>query len=185
MSLRVRRFLWIAVVAACTVARPAAGQHVLTAADYQRAERAMSNAVVTSQTAAGQVTPNWLADGRFWYRASAGQFLLVDPARKVRRPAFDHARVAAALSKVAGHPIDAQHLPFTRITFTKDFKSIMVADSGKEWSCDANGSICSALAPGSIPAPAVSAGGVGGGRGGRGGGGRGGGGPRSHRERGG
>jgi dipeptidyl aminopeptidase/acylaminoacyl peptidase len=179
MSLRVRRFLWIAVVAACTVARPAAGQHVLTAADYQRAERAMSNAVVTSQAAAGLVTPNWLGDDRFWYRASAGQFLLVDPARKVRRPAFDHARVAAALSKVAGHPIDAQHLPFTRITFTKDFKSIMVADSGKEWSCDVKGSICSALAPGSIPAPAVSAGGFGGGRGGRGGGGRGGGGPMS------
>ena len=101
--------------------------------------------------------------------------MLVDPARKTRLPAFDHAKVAAAFSAAVHRTVGATTLPFTRIAFTKDNKSIMVADSGKEWSCDVKGSKCTALAAGSIPQPAAVEGGFGG-RGGRGGGGGGGGG---------
>ena len=126
----------------------------------------MNNAAVTQLAAAGQVTANWLASDQFWYRTPDGQFLIVDPAKKTRLPAFDHAKVALALSTVVNRKFDGQHLPFTRIAFTKDNKSIMVADSGKEWSCDVKGAKCTALAAGSIPQPAAAADG---GRGGRGG----------------
>ena len=177
MSIRVRHSAWIAAVAACTVAAPATAQRVVTAADYARAERSMNNAAVAQLAAAGQVTANWLADGRFWFRTSSGAFDLVDPVRKTRAPAFDHARVAAALASAAKRPVDAQHLPFTRISFSRDYRSIMVADSGREWSCDVRGSRCMALAPGTIPAQ--PAGVDGGGRGGRGGGRGGAGGPMS------
>ena len=175
MSRQVRRFASILVVAACTVAPPAtAQQRVVTAADYARAERSMTNTAVTQLAASGQVTPYWLPDNRFWYRTSGGEFILVNPARKTRAPAFDHARVAAALSVAVKRPIDAQHLPFTTIAFTRDYRSIMVADGGKEWSCDVKGTRCTMLAAGSIPE--VSQGEAAGGRGGRGGRGGGGGG---------
>ena len=181
MSGYVRRFHWIPLVAACTVVTPAvAQQRVVTAADYARAERSMVNGAVTQLAAIGQVTPNWQADGRFWYRTARGEFVLVDPVRRTRAPAFDHAKVAVALSMAARRPVDPQHLPFTAIAFTQDYKSIMVADSGKECSCDVKGSKCAMLAPGTIRQTGVEgAGGGRGGRGGRGGGGRGGGGPQS------
>ncbi len=84
-------------------------------------------------------TPNWLAGDRFWFKDGNGQFLLVDPVRKSRVPAFDQARVAAALSAAAGGRYDAQHLPFTYVTSRKDNRSIMVTVDGKEWSCLAHG----------------------------------------------
>ena len=173
MSRHARQLAWILVVAACTMARPVtAQQRVVSTADYAKAERSMTNSAVTQLAASGQVTPNWLGDNRFWYRTSDGEFVLVDPARKARGPAFDHARVAAALSAAIKRPVDARHLPFATIAFSKDYRSIMVADSGKEWSCDVKGTRCTALATGSIPEgnQGEALGGRGG-RGGRGGGG--------------
>ncbi len=79
----------------------------------------------------------------------------MDPLKKTKVPAFDQAKVAVALAAAAHQTFDAQHLPFTRIAFTKDYKAIMVADSGKEWSCDVRGSKCTALAAGTIPQPAA------------------------------
>jgi len=134
----------------------------------------MTNSAVAQLAASGQVTPSWLPDNRFWYRTSSGEFILVNPARKTRAPAFDHARVAAALSAAVKRPIDAHLLPFTTIAFTRDYRSIMVADSGKEWSCDVKGTRCTMLATGTIPE--LSQGDAAGGRGGRGGRGGGGGG---------
>ncbi|MGH7594036.1 MAG: DPP IV N-terminal domain-containing protein, partial [Gemmatimonadales bacterium] len=169
MSFSVRRFPWLATVAACTIVAPlAAQQRVLTAADYARAERSMTNPAVTQLANAGVVTPNWLPGDRFWYRTSEGEFFLVNPARRTRGPAFDQVKVAAALSAATGRHVDAEHLPFRSISFTRDTKSIMVADSGKEWSCGAHGGRCVALAAGTIPPPVEPAAGFG--RGGRGGG---------------
>lgn len=171
MPARVRHLRWLPLVAACTVALPAvAQQRVVTAADYARSERAMTNAAVTALAAAGQVAPNWFANDRFWYRTSEGQFLLVDPVRKSRVPAFDHARVATALAKASGTVVNAQHLPFTTIAFTKDFRDVMFTDAGKDWSCDVKGSRCTALAAGAMAGMAAPVESGGGGRGGRGGG---------------
>ena len=170
MPSRVRHLRWLPLVAACTVTFSAAAQRTVSAADYARAERAATPPPALATLAAvGQVTPNWLANDQFWYRSPDGQFTLVDPVKRTKGPAFDHAKVAVALSAAVRRSFDGQHLPFTRIEFTKDYKSIMVADSGKEWSCDVKGSKCIALAAGSIAQPAPAD--AGGGRGGRGGGG--------------
>jgi dipeptidyl aminopeptidase/acylaminoacyl peptidase len=185
MLLQVKRHHWIAAVAACTVAIPAAAQRVVTTADYAAAERSMNNLQVTQLAAEGQVSPNWLPGDRFWYREAGGAFILVDPAKKTHAPAFDQAKVAAALAKASGQAVDPQHLPFTSIAFTKDGRSIMVAVDGKEWSCDVKGSRCGALPAGTIPKEVGNGGGFGGGgRGGRGGGrgGAGGGAQSSHGE---
>lgn len=76
----------------------------LTAEDYARAERHLGehmNPLVFN----GAVDPEWLPDGRFWYRNQTPQgseYVMVDPGAGTRQPAFDHQRMANALSGVAG-----------------------------------------------------------------------------------
>ncbi len=71
----------------------------------------------------GEVTPNWIEESdKFWYRKlSAGgkEFLLVDPAKPSREPAFDHARLAAALSTSAHREYKATELPFDTFDFCR------------------------------------------------------------------
>jgi hypothetical protein len=75
-------------------------RRALTSEDYARAERFMgynTQSLIFRMT----VRPTWLADDRFWYRNSipgGAEFILVDPARGTRERAFDHDRLAAALS---------------------------------------------------------------------------------------
>src|SRR4051812_39313389 len=138
-------------------------QQKFTAADYQRAEKFMTYNTTPLVYRSG-VRPNWLPDERFWYRvttAEGAEFVLVDPAKGTRAPAFDHVKLAAALSAAAGRAIDAKNLPFQDLEFTADGQSVIVQAGGR-FRCDVQGSKC---APETGAAPA----GGGGGRGGRGG----------------
>src|SRR6266550_3546517 len=69
------------------------------------------------------IRPRWLADNRFWYRVTTqngNEFVLVDPTRGTRGPAFDQTKIAAALSTASGTVYDAFHLPFTQFDFSDD-----------------------------------------------------------------
>jgi dipeptidyl-peptidase 4 len=63
--------------------------------------------------------PEWVDGGpRFWYRcerATGREFVLVDPDKAEKKPAFDHAKLAAALAKAAGEKVESDALPFTRV----------------------------------------------------------------------
>ncbi len=88
---------------------PAAQGRVFTAADYDRAAGKLAGAL-QGLVVGGRVDPTWLPDERFWYsseRASGTEIVIVNPATGTRAPAFDHARVAAALSAVAGQAFTA------------------------------------------------------------------------------
>ena len=65
------------------------------------------------------VVPGWIGDTDvFWYRnqtTSGHEFVLVDPSARTRRPAFDHARLAAELAVVTEQDVDPQKLPFSAI----------------------------------------------------------------------
>ena len=129
---------------------------VLTADDYARAERAMSyNTQALVDHSAGQ--PHWLAGDRFWYRvmtAQGSEFILVDPARKSRTAAFDHARLAAALSTASGKTYEAGRLPFRNIEFSPDEKTIAFAAGGKSWKYDlASGQVSPNAEPAAKPSP--------------------------------
>jgi opacity protein-like surface antigen len=133
-----RRLLLI-LSAAALVSAPLAGQAVppVTAADYARAERFLA-ANLTGLVSGGSVAANWLPDDRFWYRRSlddGAEFVLVDPARGTRGPAFDHDRVAAALSQATGSTADGRHLPFEAIEFAADGRTIGVNVGAARWSC--------------------------------------------------
>ena len=110
-----------------------------TVADYERAEKFMNYNTNPLVDRSG-VRPNWIGDtDRFWYRAMTSQgaeFVMVDPATGSRMPAFDHAKLAAALSTVAGANYTAQKLPFLTFRFDTDAKSIIVTAAKKAWKCD-------------------------------------------------
>jgi dipeptidyl aminopeptidase/acylaminoacyl peptidase len=108
---------------------------VLTAADYQRAEKMM--AYNTSPLVDhNNVRPNWLPGERFWYRvltAQGSEFVIVDPARGTRSAAFDHQKLAAALSAASGEKFEAWRLPFSTINYLPGGKSITFSAARKNW----------------------------------------------------
>src|SRR4051795_6170984 len=72
-----------------------------------------------------RVEPHWFHNNtRFWYRndlrGGTREFILVDATAATRKPAFDHQRLAAALSKTAGKDYRADRLPFDSIEFPED-----------------------------------------------------------------
>jgi dipeptidyl aminopeptidase/acylaminoacyl peptidase len=138
------------LLACCLIFSAAvAQQKALTATDYARAEKFMG--YNTNPLVDHNVQPEWLPDGRLWYRDSSAQgseFVVFDPVKLARQPAFDHERVAAALSKAAGKSYDKGHLPFTRLEYSADGKAILFAIANKRWKCDTAGDSCAELAAG-------------------------------------
>ena len=163
------KLLVVIVAAIVAGSTPAAAQQpaVVTAADYARAEKFLQPAM-GPLVVGGSVAANWLPDERFWYRnttAEGAEFILVDPAKRTRALAFDHARLAAALSAATGEKHSGSRLPFESFEFAADGKTISFDVGTRRWTCDVLGAQCT---------PAGAARGVrSGGEGGRGGGGRG------------
>src|SRR5689334_20830947 len=113
-----RRARWLVgtTVLYCSVAlTPAPGWAQGTAADYARAEGFRQKTEGLVINAADE--PTWLPHGdRFWYRKTVKGghvFVLVDATTLRKGPAFDHDRLATALSAAMGKPVTAITLPFS------------------------------------------------------------------------
>ena len=94
-----------------------------------------------------QITPHWFqGNSRFWYRNDlhdgAKEFIVVDADKGTRRPAFDHQKLAVALSQSAGESFKADHLPFSGIEFVNDAKAIKFEAAGKSWQCALDSYAC-------------------------------------------
>jgi dipeptidyl-peptidase 4 len=116
----------------------------LTADDYARAERFMAYNTDPLVLHSG-VAPVWLPNDRFWYRVTTQngtEFVLVDAASGRRGPAFDHAKVAAALSAVSGNRYTSYALPFRQVSLADDAKSVSFAIADRRWTCDVEGNRC-------------------------------------------
>lgn len=142
------------ILASLVLVVPAAAQQdgppTVTAADYARAEsflRTNTSALVTGAT----VRPTWLDGDRFWYRntvAGGAEFILVDAAHRSRERAFDHERLAAAVSREADEAYDGLTLPFNTFTFSEDGQSILFDASGRAYTCQRDGASCTSEAGG-------------------------------------
>jgi dipeptidyl aminopeptidase/acylaminoacyl peptidase len=129
------------------------------------------------------VQPRWIGKtDSLWYNwrgREGATFYLVYPPAKVKRPLFDHVKLAAALTTAHRKPYEPGKLPFTTLNFTKDHKAIrFTVDSSRyEWHLVTEEIRSMGRPPrgDSLPPDEERTEG-GGGRGGRGGG-RGGGGP--------
>ena len=173
----------LALPLAAALAVPATTQtqtqgRVFTEADYGRAARMLA-APLAGLVVGGSVDPTWLPDERFWYqseRTTGTEIVLVDPAAGTRAAAFDHARVAAALSAAAGQSFTAESIAEADLELAPAADHVIVTVGANRWSCDVRGTACTSA--GAAPEGAGRAGrggaGRGGGRGGRGAGGNGG-----------
>ena len=115
----------------------------VTAEDYAHAEKFLG--YNTNPLVYGIVKPTWMPDDRFWYRRNGAdgiQFVIVD-AKGTHTPAFDHAKVAAALSAVAGKPFEATKLPMGELA--EDAQSVTFMVGPKRFKCDAQGTKCEAV----------------------------------------
>jgi dipeptidyl aminopeptidase/acylaminoacyl peptidase len=147
---------FISLTAAIASERGGQVPRSLPAADYAQAEKFMSYNVIPLVLRAG-VRPTWLPGDRFWYRNAieneGSEFILVDPKRGTRAPAFDHAKVAAALSAATGKTYDVFHLPFSTFDLSTDGKVISFTVEGRQWSCDLKGKACKPIEGGKTAPP--------------------------------
>jgi dipeptidyl-peptidase-4 len=85
-----------------------------------------------------QVAPYWFANNtRFWYRVdlfdSRWDFVVVDAEKGTRQPAFDHAQVAAALTKLTGQEVAADRLPIDALDFESVPGAILLEGTRQVW----------------------------------------------------
>lgn len=95
-----------------------------------------------------RVAPNWFAENTcFWYRndlsGGAKEFILVNADAGTREPAFDHGRLAGALSQATGVNYSADQLPFDAIEIADDVKTVRFTVDGTTWACDLGTYACS------------------------------------------
>jgi dipeptidyl aminopeptidase/acylaminoacyl peptidase len=126
-----------------------------TTEDYAAAEKFMGYNV-NPLAFKGVVRPEWIGsgdDGRFWYRAadeSGITYMLVDPAKGTKLPAFDQDKLATALIAASEGKIkdDARHLKLREITVLTPTE-IAFTYANVPYHCDlaASGDTCKSLAP--------------------------------------
>ena len=110
-----------------------------TTEDYAAAEKFMPYNV-NPLAYQGVVRAQWFDDDRFWFRdvsASGVSYVLVDPAKGTRTPAFDQAKLAAALHEANGKiKNDPAHLQVSDLSFSSNDSVLTLTASGATWRCD-------------------------------------------------
>ncbi len=110
-----------------------------TRADFERA--ANLRKLTENKVLNRRLEPRWLTnDSRFWYRSElpngSHQFILVDPAKPERKPAFDHARLAEALKAAGINDATPDRLAIDDLSVDPASGRLTIRIGGKAWSCD-------------------------------------------------
>ncbi len=109
-----------------------------TRADYERAERFLPWNL-KHHVFDANVRPHWIKDSnRFWYERSSPEgkeFRLIDPGRDTAVPAFDHEKLAAALSRATRRTYKSTELPFNDFDFDDTGSTIAFTLEKQPWSC--------------------------------------------------
>ena len=109
-----------------------------TLADYQRAQQFLPGNV-RHLVYVADVRANWIdKTNRFWYHRvspKGSQFILVDAEHNASAPAFDHEKLAAALTHATKQEYHATELPFDDIDFVDGGKAIQFEVDDAQWTC--------------------------------------------------
>ncbi len=168
LQLRTSAIPYLAAMAICTlsIAPSLWGQGTL--ADYQRAQELQAKARGLVVNTPGTIT--WIGESdHFWYpRTVKGgtEFMLVDAGAGLKKLAFDHDKLAAAISTATGHKYTGLALPFAPVqgrrpaagavpttaplTFVDGEKAIQFGTGGSMYKCTLTGYVCTKQ--GEIPA---------------------------------
>ena len=88
-----------------------------------------------------RISPHWFANNTyFWYRNDLAngtrEFILVDATKGTRKPAFDHQRLAKALTQAGVKNDGARKLPFSSVNFDLKKHTVLFRAGNKNWQCD-------------------------------------------------
>ena len=129
------RWMTIAALLAgfCAVAA-AQAQRQLTAQDYAAAEKFMPYNM-NPPAYKGEIDAHWADDAHFWYRSvedGAATYIMADPARGTRGPAFDQDKLASLLHSASGGAIksDGRHLMIRDIEISGKNEFILTIAGG-------------------------------------------------------
>jgi dipeptidyl aminopeptidase/acylaminoacyl peptidase len=120
----------------------AAGQG--TPADYTRANglRASYDGLTVNVT----TNSGWIGKThRLWYRRTVrggAEFVVYDVDAKQKQPAFDHAKLATALSAATKKSYTAITLPFNSLSFSDDEGTLDVNADDSSWKCSLKDYVC-------------------------------------------
>lgn len=88
----------------------------------------------------------WSRDGRRLWRRSEGpegwRYLVLDVARRTEADAFDHGRMAAALSAALGRPVQGERLPIERLVLEAAADAPQVVVGRAAYACDLAALVC-------------------------------------------
>src|SRR5215468_12584230 len=136
-----RQMLWLLLLI------PAFANAQVTQADYERAAGLREK--FQGLVAGAPDSAEWIdKTSRFWYRKSVKggyEFVLVDAETLAKKPAFDHEKLAAALSKAlppGDEAITALRLPFNEFTFVDGERAIEINAGQSRWRCDLTAYAC-------------------------------------------
>ncbi len=112
-----------------------------TRSDYERADNLRK--LTANKVSKTRIEPHWIvARDQLWYRnilsSGAHEFVLVDLAAGERSIAFDHDRVAKALSKATSKQVPATELPVKRIESVNDEVYFEALQSWWKWDSKSN-----------------------------------------------
>ncbi len=107
-----------------------------TRSDYERAKNL--SRVTANKVFKQRVRARWLSDNvRFWYRNDLAdglrEYIFVNAATGVRRAAFDHERLAAALAEATGKQMHADQLAIDRLDFNESGSELLFSFEGKRY----------------------------------------------------
>jgi dipeptidyl-peptidase-4 len=137
--------MWL-LVSATAAAGSAAAPPVVTAEDYARAERFLfwnrDRYLIN-----GDIQQHWIGNqDRFWYQRTndngAKEFVVVNAADGTRHPAFEHAKIAAALSDLTHKPVEPGALPFSNFKYVDDEHAIQFDIADVQWTCQVKMAVC-------------------------------------------
>ena len=132
-----RTFLAASFLLVAVLALPVSVSSQGTLADYQRS--AAIDGRFDGLVLGVMEAPNWIGDTDvFWYRKSVKgghEFVRVDAAAATKEAAFDHARLATALTRVLGTEVTAVTLPFSEFDYENGGGSITFVREESLWRC--------------------------------------------------
>jgi hypothetical protein len=142
-----RAILWTLSSLCIALALPTRSGAQGTPADYARAKALRAKFEGAAIDIAGP--PTWIGQtDRFWYRKisrGAYEFVVFDAVTREKKPAFDHAAIAASLAKLSGEKIDGKKLPFETVQFDGDGRTFTATVAAQRYRCNVGDSVCTKL----------------------------------------
>lgn len=130
-------------------------QDSVTVRDYERAQKFLGfNTFPLADNLS--INPVWLSGTQFWYMEKQGnsvRYYVVDGKRKTKKPAFNHGRLAAAMSEAEGREISIDDLIITNVNFSPDLKQMTFSTQDRAWeyNISANRLVSVERVPSSLP----------------------------------